>query len=558
MLLRAITLKTLRDQRWAALLWGGATALFVLLTASAWGKAYPDQAARTAIAQQIQSGLSFASVIFGEPRHLEEVPGLIAWRALGLAPILHGLFMVLAASGATRGAEERGELELTLTLPRARARLFAEQCGGLLLALGLSLVPVFLALLVAGPLAKGDPLSAGRSALTLLNLCGAAALFGALALLLAQFCETRRTVALSAGAALVAAQVWDNLGVVTPSLAGARWLSPLHLYSRSSSLADGSMRWAAFAGLLALAVGCATLAGWLFARRDLRAVVRLPLPPWAARRGASGAASAPGVGPVCGRGGWLLRGSVGFGLRGVFGTAIVWGVALGALSVLYVSITRSAVAALQQEEGVQKLLARFRAGALSSDAAFLSLILSTILPLLIAVFAVMLAAAWASEESSGRLDLPLAYPQSRGRYFLARAAAALAAIAIAALLLTTVFVIAVRVAGLDISVRRAIESTLLLVPLAAAIAAFGFAVSTARARLVTAFTGAIVLLSYLLQLLAPLFGWPDTVQRASVFRLYGQPLLNGINQGDLATLCALPIALTLAGLIAFTRKDIAR
>ena len=487
------------------------------------------------------------------------MPGVIAWRALGLAPIMHGLFMVLAASGATRGAEERGELELTLTLPRTRARLFAEQGGGLLLALGLSIAPVFLTLLVAGPLAKGDALSPVRSALTLLNLCGAAALFGAFALLLAQLCETRRTVALIAGVALVAAQLWDNLGVVTPSLAGARWLSPLHLYSRSGPLADGAMQWLAFAGLLALTAGCAASAGWLFARRDLRAVVRLPLPraPWRSRQGAHGDAATTGSGPQCGRDGWLLGSSFGFGLRAQLSAAIVWGVALGALTVLYVSITHSTIAALQSEANLQKLIARFRAGALNSDAAFLSLILSTLLPLLIAVFAVMLAAAWAGEESSGRLDLPLAYPQGRRRYFLERTAAALAALGVAALLLTVIFLTAVRLAGIDLTFGRTLLSTLLLVPLAAAIAMFGYAVSALRPRLVTAVTGAIVLLSYLLQLLAPLFGWPDAVLHGSVFHLYGQPLLNGLRWGDLLTLGALPLALAIVGLFLFDRKDLA-
>jgi ABC-2 type transport system permease protein len=423
-MLRSTLLKTVRDQRWAALGWGGGLAVLVLLTAAGWGRVYPDQAARAAIARAVEGGLSFASVVYGEPRHLDQVPGVIEWRGLGLAPVLLGLFLVLAATGTTRGAEERGELDVLMTMPHARARLFAEQAGGLLLALLVSVVLVWVSLPLSGRLAKGDPLHPGRAALAMLNVGAAAALFGAIGLLAAQLARTRRAAALAAGLLLVLAHIWNNLSLVVPTVAGARRLSPLYLYSRSSPLADGHVDVVALGLLVLLAGGTGTLAGLAFTRRDLHAA-SLPVPrlPAGIRRRRVHPDSVV-TQPAGSDGSWLLRSSLGAGLREVLGTALVWGVALGALAAAFAAMTPNAVRAIREQANAEDLLRRLGQDTTLTDATFLSYLVTILLPPLVGLMAVTLAASWAGEAIGGRLELPIAATRSRRRYFLERVGAA--------------------------------------------------------------------------------------------------------------------------------------
>ncbi|MGH2586704.1 MAG: hypothetical protein ACRDJE_17450, partial [Dehalococcoidia bacterium] len=120
MMLRSILLKTLRDQRWPALAWGGGLGLVVLSVAASWARAYPDEASRQQLAQQITSGFSAAQLIYGEAHNIVQLGGFVEWRAMGIFPVLLGLFMVIAATGVTRGAEERGETQVILAASRGR------------------------------------------------------------------------------------------------------------------------------------------------------------------------------------------------------------------------------------------------------------------------------------------------------------------------------------------------------------------------------------------------------------------------------------------------------
>ncbi|MGI8551768.1 MAG: hypothetical protein ACR2PL_13420, partial [Dehalococcoidia bacterium] len=102
------------------------------------------------------------------------VPSPPHWSGEQLPPVLFGLFMVLAATGTTRGPEARGELDIVLCMLRSRYRWFAETASGLLLALLAAAVPLWLAVLATGKLAKGAPLHPGRGALAVLTIVVAA------------------------------------------------------------------------------------------------------------------------------------------------------------------------------------------------------------------------------------------------------------------------------------------------------------------------------------------------------------------------------------------------
>ncbi|MHB8576934.1 MAG: hypothetical protein ACYDCQ_16595, partial [Dehalococcoidia bacterium] len=545
-MLRSVLLKTLRDQRWQALAWSCGLGLLVLVTAAGIAKAYPDAASRQLLAQQLNSGLSAAQVIYGKPIAVDRFSGLLAWRGLGISPVLIGLFLVLAATSVTRGAEERGELDVVLVAARSRSRLFAEQAGALLVLLVAVCTAIWLALLIADSAAGEPALDPGRGALAALNIGLGAGLFAASALLVAQFVATRRSSALIASGALFAAQIWSNLGLVATSLDGARRLSPLYLVSRSTPLANGHVDVRALLLLAALTLACGSAAGWCFARRDFGAAIAIPTTPVLRRM----SAKLEGTG-----GGWLqtrlLRSSFERGLRGSLGSALIWGISLGALAVLFAALTPAVSRSFVEQANVQQFVGRFGRGDVRTASGFLSLALFAVLPLLMTLFATTLATDWSGQERAGRLDVELTSPVSRSRCFAASAAAALLSIAIVVAVAGTAFLVAARIGGLDLVWGRAIGAMALLVPLAGAVAAFGYAVSAWRPGPVAAVLGAVLALSYFLDLLAPLFNFPDAARYLSVFHLYGQPLSSGVSWGGVVALLVVIAVCLVIGTLAF-------
>jgi len=546
---RSIALATFHSQRRAALAWGAALAIFTIFSMwTNWRNEYPTEDARQRLADQVEGGgLAFGQVLFGEPKRVDEFRGHLEWRGLGLYPLLLGLFMVMSATAVSRGAEERGELELVLTAPRSRSRLFLEQASGVALALLVACAFIWLAALVSGPVA-GEPVPpAGLALLSVVNLGLVAALFGAIALLAAQLVRSRRGGATTVGALLVTASLWSNLGLVAGSLEGWRWLSPFYLYSRSTPLADGHASAWALALLTALTLACLAGAGLLFTRRDAGAPVSVPRPAFvkrASRRRGDGAG-----------GTWLLGDSFQWGFRSALGQTVVWGLGTGLFAVLFTAVTPAIRRGFEGLSEAREAAEQFEFD-LTSDAGIISALLFLVLPLLLCLFAATLTTAVAGQERAGRLELELAYPVRRRSYFLQRAAAAFAAIALAGLVAGLAFLATAFLLDLDLRSGRAISAALLLLMPPSVVVAFGYAIAGWRPRLVTASVASALAGSFFYDLLAPGLDLPGPLRKLSIFGLYGQPLFHGVRWGDVVVMVTLIVVFLAAGALTFGRRDI--
>lgn len=546
---RSITLATFRSQRRAALAWGAALAIFTIFTMySNWRNEYPTEEARQRLVEQVEGGgLAFAEVLFGEAEQADEFRGHLEWRGLGLHPLLLGLFMVLSATAVSRGAEERGELDLALTAPRSRSRLFIEQASGVALALLAACVLIWLATLVSGPVA-GEPVPpAGLALLSVFNLGLAAALFGAIALLAAQLARSRLAAATAVGALLVISFLWSNLGLVATSLEGWRWLSPLYLYSRSTPLTDGQVAVWALALTAALMVASLAAAGWLFSHRDAGAPVPILWPTFA-KRASKRASSLIGAT-------WLLGDSLQWGLRAALGQTLVWGLGTALFAMLFTATTPSIRRGFEDLTETRQAVERLEFD-LTSDAGILSALLFLVLPLLLSLFAATLASGMASQEQSGRLELELVYPVRRISYFMQRATAALVTVAAATALAASAFLVTAFLMDLDLDWERAILASVLLVLPPWVVVAFGYTLTGWRPRLVTGGVAAALAASFLFDLLAPALDLPGPLQKLSIFQLYGQPLLDGVRWVDMAVMVALILAFLTVGAFKFERRDI--
>lgn len=548
-MLRSIVLATFRSQRRAALAWGMALAVFMLFSMwTNWRREYPTDEARQRLAEQVEGGgLAFIQVVFGPAERVDQFGGHLEWRGFGLSPLLLGLFMVMSATAVSRGAEERGELDLVLTAPRGRSRVFVEQVAGLGLALLSSCTVLWLAVPLSGPIA-GEPVPpVGRALLSVLNLGLAAAFFGALGLLVAQFVRSRRAAATTAGAALLTSYLWSNLGLVATSLEDWRWLSPLYLSSRSTPLADGHVSVWALTLMAALTLAALVVAAWLFSRRDAGAPVQVPWPGFvkpASRRARS-----------LGGGTWLFGDSLRGGVRAALGQTILWGFGAALFAALFTASTSSFRRAFEDLTEARQAAEQLEFD-VASDAGIISALLFLVLPLLLSLFAATLTSAMASQEQSGRLELDLASPVRRRSYFLQRAMGSLVAIAIALAFAAAAFLVTAFMLDLDLDWRKATMASLLLFLPPSVVLAFGYAVAGWRPRLVTGAVSAALAASFFFDLLAPALDLPVALQKLSIFQLYGQPLLDGVRWVDVAVMLALIIAFLSAGALGFARRDV--
>jgi ABC-2 type transport system permease protein len=254
----------------------------------------------------------------------------------------------------------------------------------------------------------------------------------------------------------------------------------------------------------------------------------------------------------------LLGGLFRRGLRGVLGQAAAWGAGLGAYAVLIAAITPTVRDAIADEERVNDLLGHLDRGTLAADAGFLSIGLFTLLPALVALFAVILAGSWATDEREGRLEMELTAPVSRQRLFLARAGAALAAVAIAVAAAGVAFWLTVALAGVEVSGERQVLAMVVLAPLGGAVVAAGYGFAAWRPGIAAAAAGLLVAASFFLDLLAPLLELPSEARAASVFYLAGRPIVEGREIFGPVALVAAIAVLVAGGSWLFGRRDIAR
>jgi putative exporter of polyketide antibiotics len=254
----------------------------------------------------------------------------------------------------------------------------------------------------------------------------------------------------------------------------------------------------------------------------------------------------------------LLGGLFQRGLRGVLGQAAVWGAGFGAYAVLIAAITPTVREAIADEEGVNDLIGNLDRGTLAADAGFLAIGLFTLLPALVALFAIILASAWAAEEREGRLEMELTAPLPRSRIFVARAGAGLVAVAVAIAIAGAAFWVTAALSGVEVSPERKLSAILVLAPLGGAVLAAAYTIAGWKPAIAAAGAGSLVAGSFFLDLLAPLFDLPAAARAVSVFYLAGQPILEGAELAGPLALIAVIAVLIAAGAFLFARRDIAR
>ncbi|HET7028732.1 MAG TPA: ABC transporter permease subunit [Candidatus Limnocylindrales bacterium] len=253
-------------------------------------------------------------------------------------------------------------------------------------------------------------------------------------------------------------------------------------------------------------------------------------------------------------------------LRHLRRSTLGWGIGLAAL----VGLTVAFWPAFRDSSGISQAIDSLPSGLVEAfgledfgtPAGFLrGNLYEFIVPLLLAIAAIAAAnGLTAAEEDSGRLEIYLAQPVSRGALFLGRALAVAAWVAVITILILAVQLASDSIVGLAIDTGLVVATVVLCGLLALAHGALALAVAgwSARPALVLSIGVAVVVAGYLVAALFPLSDVLEPLQALSPWEwaLGGDPLVNAAEPWRYVSLVVPTVALTIFGLVGFTRRDV--
>ena len=545
MWLSSVFLKTLRDYRIPILGWGIGMGLVVVSPMASVASLVTTPEAR----QQLAS--IAASFAWNADAVAVTTIGGYATFKIGIFIFLITVWPILAGSRMLRGEEERGSLDVLLSVPRPRLRVALEKLAAMwtaLLAMGLLIGLVAF----GGGRTFGADFGLGDALLFGLDLALICAVFGGLALLISQFTQERGPAAGATAGLLLIFIVLDMVHRIAPNSEWISRLSPIYYYNLSKGLIPSyGVNAGAMLLLAVLAIGLGGIAVWLFNRRDVGGTV--PLPRWLRlpERQASR------VLPV---GDWSLRSVYARSLRTIAMPTLWWTLGIAGFAgwmVYAVQLLETQMSTLLSgNAGFTQLIKNIGGGDASLNAGFLSAMF-VFLPLFLMAFAVTQVNGWSADEQDGRLELVLATPQPRLSVLLGRfAALASATIAIS---VVTLLVCAGSAAasGLQLNGGNLAAAILGMIPLGLLVAGIGYLASGwLRSAADTGLLSFLLAFWFFVSFIGPELKLPDVTLRLSPFYYYGSPLLNGLQLASILGVIAVAAVALALGALRFTRKDI--
>ena len=545
MWLSSVFLKTLRDYRIPILGWGIGMGLVVVSPMASVASLVTTPEAR----QQLAS--IAASFAWNADAVAVTTIGGYATFKIGIFIFLITVWPILAGSRMLRGEEERGSLDVLLSVPRPRLRVALEKLAAMwtaLLAMGLLIGLVAF----GGGRTFGANFGLGDALLFGLDLALICAVFGGLALLISQFTQERGPAAGATAGLLLIFIVLDMVHRIAPNSEWISRLSPIYYYNLSKALIPSyGVNAGAMLLLAVLAIGLGGIAVWLFNRRDVGGTV--PLPRWLRlpERQASR------VLPV---GDWSLRSVYARSLRTIAMPTLWWTLGIAGFAgwmVYAVQLLETQMSTLLSgNAGFTQLIKNIGGGDASLNAGFLSAMF-VFLPLFLMAFAVTQVNGWSADEQDGRLELVLATPQPRLSVLLGRfAALASATIAIS---VVTLLVCAGSAAasGLQLNGGNLAAAILGMIPLGLLVAGIGYLASGwLRSAADTGLLSFLLAFWFFVSFIGPELKLPDVTLRLSPFYYYGSPLLNGLQLASILGVIAVAAVALALGALRFTRKDI--
>jgi ABC-2 type transport system permease protein len=534
----SIFAKTIRDSRRATIITAAGIALLLVGVSAAIVSEFDTPESRVELKNLIDAVPPILQGMAGKVVNVDTLGGYLQYKYGVFFPLVVSLWSILALSGTLAGEAQRGSLEFVAATGRSRRRVAFEKLGGHLVVLGIVVLVTFVAITIAGSTLAalpGDEISP-LSALAYSLWLGLIALAGgALAFALGPFVG-RGAAAGIAGAVTFAGFILNGYQDPVPALAPFANLTWWGWTQDHVGLA-GQYDWPSVALVAVVTVVLLAVGIEAFARRDIGVTTALPTP------------SLPR--PLLGLGGPLGR-----GISINLGTAFWWGIGIGFFGLVLGGAASDFMDQLADSPQFLQLLETVFPGVdYGSAGGFLQLLFVEFGVILAGLAAASLVSGWASDETSGRLEMVLATPLSRMGWALSGGMAML--VNVAFFLALAAAGTAIGVATTDSEVATPLLGTLVLGLYAAALVGIGHAVGGwLGTRFAATAVVVFVLVTWFIQLLGPLMGLPQVVMDLALTTHFGQPMVGEWDMTGVVASVAIAVAGIALGTWGFTRRDL--
>jgi ABC-2 type transport system permease protein len=538
--LRSIYAKTVRDSRRAALLVGGLGGLFMLATGAPYGVEFGTMALRQTFIAGMTALPAALRGLLGEPIHIETLGGFISWRVGNSLPVILGLWSVLALSGTLAGEAAKGSLDLLAATPVSRRSMALQKLAGHMTALAVAMA-IFAVITwitgVAFAVLPGDdiPFGAAVGQALLYGLLMLAA--GSLSFAVAPF--VGRTRALAFGLiALFGGYLINSYASLSPAIDALRPLS-WYAWTAGHRPLAGVSDWPSV-GLLAVVTAAFLAIGIVaFERRDLGDYTALR---------------------------WLRLPSLPAGTGNPFtrqladraGIAIAWGVGVGLYAVLIIASADAFAKSIASIPQIAALIKSIYPDIdLQQPSGLLQLTFFAFGSFILGLAGASFLGGWSSDEGRRRLDLVLAAPLSRARWFIQSGLGAYAAIGVMTLVLAAFVGVGVATQAGDVIPPMLGVGVLGLAT--AAFAGVGLAAGgLVRASLAAPVAAGLVIATFLLDTLGEALDLPDVVLDLSLYRHLGQPMAGVFDPLGIVAATVLAVGGLAVGAWGLRRRDLDR
>jgi ABC-2 type transport system permease protein len=251
-----------------------------------------------------------------------------------------------------------------------------------------------------------------------------------------------------------------------------------------------------------------------------------------------------------------VRGALGRSCGEQLPTSLAWGLGLGAYGFVVAAASSSFVEGIRTAPDILRFFNElFPEGDIATPGGFLQVAFAEFGFILAGLAAATFVAGWASDETSGRLEMILSTPLGRARSEASGGLAACLAIAVTVALLAAGIAVGVAIAGGDVATPTA--GTLVLGLYGAALVGVGFAIGgLGRPSLAGPAVALLAIAIFLADLLAPMLDLPDWVHELALTAHLGRPMLGTWDAAGMAACLVLAVAGIAVGAWGLRRRDV--
>jgi len=523
-----VAVRTARKAIRSAALWGVLFGVLVANEALGYHASFPDRASRETFAATMTGNHGIVAVT-GPARRLDTLDGFVSWRMMSLMMMAGAVWGLLTATRLLRGEEAAGRWDLYVVGRTSRRDATTQALAGLAVAWGLLWLLTATGTVVAG-LQPRVAFPVSGALLYAATGTAAAAIFLAVGAVTSQLTATRRQANALGGAVLGIAWGVRMLadGGVLP--AWARWLSPLGWVENVAPL-TGPQPWALLP-VVVLVVGCGWCASLLAGRRDVAEGVL-------ARRTRPRSASR------------LITGPGGLAVRLERWTALAWILSLSAAGFVFGLVARAAEEGSFGTTSLRNVLGDADASQAAGWVGYEFLYLAAIL----SFAAVGQISAMRGEESDGHLDHLVGRDVSRRRWLAQRVG--LAELIVLLTGLATGLGGWAGIAGSGgVGIGDMLGAGLNTALPGLVVVGFGACLFGLAPRLAAPLLYSYVLWSFLVELFGSSVAHIGWLARTSVLDHLGPVPAAGLDWPVIGVLVAASLLATVAGLVAFERRDL--